>query len=341
MITFSNRLDAALARRLRPHTPLMVKQLCSIIGISDDTLRNMRNGVLPPSLTALTRLFAHFGADFRREVMGDNIDRLFWFSAAGSVVPTADLMVSAREYQELPDTVPGDHAAALRRNEGWVSLAVAHNGIATVRYHEHGLAIKAVKRLSAYLLDHAGQDIAVVRRIVELQEHDGTTRVVDVANEMPRIAASALERAAAIARLPSPPPWRIDRINLAETRHPRANELLRAFGEAEVLDAVGRANLLPYISLVQERDGALYTFRVGSHIRLPDPVKDSMLGPSSGVPDIRYREVADHCVRETLAEGQPTCRRISGVICGRPVKWIQTAMPASFRTYISHVQAIG
>jgi hypothetical protein len=211
--------------------------------------------------------------------------------------------------------------------------------VATIRYHERGIKARAARRVADRLT--APDGAAAARRQVELEDHDGTARMVSIDPELPKDAALAVELAAAIAHLPSPRPPRIRRLRLDEFPHPHAKTLIQiaAAPPEGVLPALGRADLLSKVSILRRHNGSLYSARVGDHAGLSPSLKGMMVGPVSGIPDVRYSEVLHHCADETLAEGA-TCRLISMQLFGVECEWFQAAFRGDQDTYISYVSRV-
>ncbi len=342
----SINLDAALAKHAGRGKSRSLKEIANALGVTDDTLRNYRTGETMIPAEKLLALSDMLGQTFLAEVLGVRRERLLWFDDLGGVREVADLQASAREFQGLPQNVRGDHEAALRRNDGWVSMKL-NGGLALLRYHGHGLAAAAAARVAGYLTSEAA--VVAASRTIDIEEIDGSSRTVEVSRELPEDAAMAIELAASITHLPPSPPWVVNRISLETVQHPQAQQLLRiaATTPAEnIIQAACREKLLPWCSMMRVDSGIIYASRIGEQIRLSPEVKVALLGPLRRGPDLPYREMLERCVLGTLDEGEATYREIRGVLFGRESHYLQTAFavpPAAGQppdTYLSHTHPL-
>jgi len=150
-MTVARKLDAALSARHNPVTRGQYRNLCRVLGISDDTLRRYRHGetrIPVEVLLAMNEFFREMGdSGFTSEVLG--LVSQWWITAKGEIIPTSDLDLCARTHNGLLG-VDGDAMAATRRNLGWVSVILSE-GTATVEYHERGLSAKSVRALNLWL----------------------------------------------------------------------------------------------------------------------------------------------------------------------------------------------
>ncbi len=342
----SINLDAALAKHAGRGKSRSLKEIANALAITDDTLRNYRTGETMIPADKLLALRDLLGQAFLAEVLGDRCERLLWFDDIGGVREVSDFQASAREFQGLPKSVRGDHEAALRRNDGWVSMKLS-GGLALLRYHAHGLAPAAAARVAGYLTSEAA--VVAAGRTVDVEEIDGSSRAVEVSRELPHDAATAVELAASITHLPPSPPWVVNRIRLETVQHPQAQQLLRIAATTpseNIIQAACHEKLLPWCSMMRVDGGIIYASRIGEQIRLPPAVKVALLGPLRRGPDLPYREMLERCVMGTLDAGEATYREVRGVLFGRESHYLQTAFavpPASGQppdTYLSHTHPL-
>jgi hypothetical protein len=329
-MTVAHRLDAALSARHNPVTRGQYRNLCRVLGISDDTLRRYRHGETRIPVEVLLRMVDFYretgDGGFAFEVLG--LTSQWWITPKGEVIPTSNLDLRARTHNGLLG-VAGDAMAAARRNLGWVSVILSE-GTATVEYHERGLSIKSVRALKPLILGAAS-----VRRLVNLPE-----RTVKVGAELPHDAFRSLEQVVSFNGLPAPQAWRVERMRLETAEHRVAKQLARlAASGNDLVASAEKAGILPECSVFRVDGEDVTTLQIGSASPLPSDVKATFLARNvMARPDTRYGELIRAHVLE--ARGGPTYYELDGTIMGKPAHYRRPIFPGGNGLYLTHTDKV-
>ena len=334
MSSLPDKLDAALNRRGYTSRSGRSKALACDIGVGDGTLWRYRNGSRAMAAETFLRLVDHFRAQgdlaFASEVLGEPESEIhYWATDRGELHRVENLAVYAAQRRGL-EGVEGDHAAAARRNLGWISVAT-RSGVATVEYHERGLSPRSVSVVAECL-----RGVGAVARIVALADGPRLT----LPTELPRDAIRALEEASAFKCHQDAMPWRVDRLRVEGGMHPSAKKLANL--EGSVIDSGAFPQILDLLSdysLFRVIDGReVICLQVGASSPLPQATKiEYAARPVMSRADIRYAAMVQARVLDAHKNGL-RYDQIAGTINGRVSRWRGLTVPIGKDLVATHTE---
>lgn len=315
------RVASALRTRLAPNTGVHRKQLADGIGRSQETIRQWldeQSSIKAEDLYETAKFLKD--PTLISEIYGDlsgPSPRILWFTHDGTELPAhAGLAEAARRHLKLPIHTPGDTAAYVMRNLGWVGIEKQADKTITLSYDDRGIVLASAKAACDWLLSRAAEVEGVTRsvrvsgRLLERQERDA------------EVAALTLMRAAEIASTPRRLPWRVERLHPESV--PEIAPIAKAHREApqRVVEAVARLGLMPSCSLLRVSGTDVENLEVGSSVDIPG--KTEFVGRHVlDRADMAYGElVRDHMLQ---ACEEPTVHWLRGSIFGTPVSYIRGA----------------